>query len=49
MVLPAWFSSGTALLSYHECALSKVDTCPDRTLDLKGHKSPTTNQSPICF
>ena len=30
----AWFSSGTALCSRYECALSQVSTYPDMALDV---------------
>ena len=41
MVLTAWFPSGAALSSCHECALSQVDTRPDKIL---GHKTRTKNK-----
>ena len=34
MVLVAWFPSGTALESCHECALSEVGTQLDMPLDV---------------
>ena len=39
MVLAAWFPSGVALLSHHECTLPQVSICPDMTLDV----AKTTN------
>ena len=41
-ILAAWSLSGTAIYSYHECALSQVGTGPDMTLDVARMK--TTNK-----
>ena len=38
MVSVAWSSSGAALYSHHECALSQVGACPNMTLDVDGTK-----------
>ena len=44
MVLAAWSLTGAVLSSRHECALLKVGTHPDMTLDVPGMQN-SNNQA----